>query len=86
MFKVEYELLPKSVTQMFTENKDIHSHNTRNRNLLRMSTGTTNFLYHSPRIWNTIASKISINVSLSQFKATLKKYLLHKQFVYTYSK
>ena len=32
MFKVEYELLPKSVTQMFTKNKDIHSHNTRYRN------------------------------------------------------
>ena len=25
MFKVEYELLPKSVTQMFTKNKDIRS-------------------------------------------------------------
>ena len=86
MFKVEYELLPKSVTQMFTKNKDIHSHNTRNRNLLRMSTGTKNFSYHSARIWNTIASKISINVSLSQFKATLKNYLLHNLFVYTYSK
>ena len=62
MFKVEYELLPKSVTQMFTKNKDIHSHNTRNRNVLRMSTGTKIFLYHCARIWNTIASKISINV------------------------
>ena len=50
MFKVEYELLPKSVTQMFTKNKDIHSHNTRNRNLLRMSTRTKNFSYHSARI------------------------------------
>ena len=43
MFKVEYELLPKSVTQMFTKNKYIHSDNTRNRNLLRMSTGTRIF-------------------------------------------
>ena len=65
MFRVEYELLPKSVTQMFTKNKDIHSHNTRNRNLLRMSTGTKNFSCHSSRIWNAIASKISINISLS---------------------
>ena len=86
MFKVEYALLPKSVTQMFTKNKDIHSHNTRNKNLLRMSTGTKNSSYHSARIWNTIASKISINVSLSQFKATLKIYLLHNLFVYTYLK
>ena len=31
MFKVEYELLPKSVTQMFSKDKDIHSHDTRNK-------------------------------------------------------
>ena len=42
MFKVKYELLPKSVTQMFSKNKDIHSHDTRNKNLLRVSTGTKN--------------------------------------------
>ena len=28
MFKVEYELLPKSVIQMFSKNRDIHSHDT----------------------------------------------------------
>ena len=54
------------------------------RNLLKMSTGTKNFSYHSARIWNTIASKISINVSLSQFKATLKNYLLHNPLVYLF--
>ena len=41
-----------------------------------MSTGTKNFSYHSARIWNTIALKISINVSLLQFKATLKKLIV----------
>ena len=35
MFKVEYELLPKSVIQMFFKNRDIHSHDTRNKDLLR---------------------------------------------------
>ena len=35
------------------------------------------------RIWNAIVSKISQNVSLSQFKATLKNYLLHNSFVCT---
>ena len=54
---------------MFKKNRDIHSHETRNRNLLRVSTGTKNFTYHSARIWNAIAFKITINVSLSQFKA-----------------
>ena len=86
MFKVEYELLPKSVIQMFSKNRDIHSHDTRNRNLLRVATGTKNFTFLSARVWNAIVSKININVSLSQFKNILKIYLLHNTLVYTYSK
>ena len=74
MFKVEYELLPKSVTQMFSKNKDIHSHDTINKHLLRLSIGTKNVTYLSARIWNAIVSKININVSLSQFKVILKIY------------
>ena len=45
MFNVEYELLPKSVIQMFSKNRDIHSHDTRDRNLLRAAPGTKNFTY-----------------------------------------
>ena len=29
MFKATYDLLPKSITQLFSKNKDIHSYNTR---------------------------------------------------------
>ena len=31
VFKVEYELLPKSVFQVFSKNRDIHSHDTRDK-------------------------------------------------------
>ena len=31
MFKVEYELLPKSVIQLFSKIRDIHSHDTRKK-------------------------------------------------------
>ena len=51
---MEYELLPKSVTQMFSKNKDIHSHDTRIKKLLRVSIGTKNVTYLSARIWNAI--------------------------------
>ena len=54
MFKVEYELLPKSVIQMFSKNRDIHSHDTRNKDLLRVTTGTKNFTYHSCHIIITL--------------------------------
>ena len=50
MSKIEYELLPKSLIQMFSKNRDIHSHDTRNRNLSRVSTGTKYFTYLSTRI------------------------------------
>ena len=48
MFKVTYELVPKSIHQLFSRNKDIHSHDTRNKDLLRASTGTTNFIFLVP--------------------------------------
>ena len=86
MFKAEYELLPKSVIQMFSKNRDIHSHDTSNQNLFRVATGTKNFTFLSARIWNAIVSKSNINVSLSQFKNILKIYLLHSTLVYTCSK
>ena len=86
MFKVEYELLPKSVIYKCFLKIEIHSHDARNRNLLRVATGTKNFTFLSARIWNAIVSKININVSLSQFKNILKIYLLHNTLVYTYSK
>ena len=50
MFKVEYELPPKSVIQMFSINREIHSNDTRNNDLLRVTTGTKNFTYLSARI------------------------------------
>ena len=66
---------------MFFRNRYIHSHDSRNINLLRVATGTKNFAYFSARIWNAIVSKINMNVPLSQFKYRLKIYLLHKMLM-----
>ena len=85
MFKVTYELIPKSIHQLFSKNKDIHSHNTRNKNLLRVS-GAKNFTFLSSRILNAIVCNININVTLSHFKYILKIYLLHNTLNFTYSK
>ena len=35
MFKVEYELLPKSVIQMFSKNRDVHSHDTKKKKFVK---------------------------------------------------
>ena len=86
MFKITYELVPKSIHQLFSRNKDIHSHDTRNKDLLRAFTGTKNFTFLSSRIWNAIVCNININVSLSRCKYILKIYLLHNTLNFTYSK
>ena len=69
MFKVTYELISKSIHQLFSKNKDNHSHNTRNNDLLRVSTGTKNLNFLISRIWNAIVCNININVTLSHFKS-----------------
>ena len=79
MFKATYDLLPKSITQLFSKNKDIHSYNTRSKDLLRVVIGTKNFTYFSPRIWNALVSIININL-------TLKIYLLHNTLNFIYPK
>ena len=32
MFKIHYDLLPTAITSLFSKNKDIHFHNTQNKN------------------------------------------------------
>ena len=86
IFKVTYELIPKLNHQLFSKKKDIHSHNTRNKDLLRVSTGTKNFTFLSSRIWNAIVCNININVTLSHFKYLLNIYLLHNTLNFTSSK
>ena len=86
MFKATYDLLLKSITHLFSKNKDIHSYNTRSKDLLRVVIGTKNFTYFSPRIWNTLVSNIDINVTLEQFKSRLKMYLLHNTLNFIYPK
>ena len=61
MFKVTDELVPKSIHQLFSKNKDIHSHDTRNKDLLRASTGTKKITFLSSRKWNAIVRNINIH-------------------------
>ena len=67
---------------------EIHSHFTRNSNLLRIPKGTPNFTTISARVWNEIVTKIIMDqhVSISKFKTMLKSYLLVSSFTLTYTK
>ena len=70
-------MLSDPIAKLYQKNKDYHSHNTRNKNRLEVPAGTKNFSSNSARIWNTISIKIYVNVTLAQFKANLKLYLLN---------
>ena len=77
MFKFSCNILPDPIAKLYSKNKYYHSHNTRNNNHLKVPTGTENFTSNSARIWNTISTKIDVNVTFVKFKANLKLYLLN---------
>ena len=86
MFKFSCNMLPDPIAKLYSKNKDYHSHNTRNKNHLKVPTGTKNFTSNSARIWNTISTKIDVKVTFVQFKANLKLYLLNNVLEFIYSK
>ena len=86
MFKYSCDMLPDPIANLYSKNKDYHSHNTRNKNHLKVPAGTKNFTSNSARIWNTISTKMNVNVTLVQFKANLKLYLLNNVLEFIYSK
>ena len=86
MFKYSCDMLPDPIAKLYSKNRDHHSHNTRNKNHLKVPAGTKNFTSNSARIWNTISTKMNVNVTLVQFKANLKLYLLNDVLEFIYSK
>ena len=81
-------MLPNVISNLYIKNNEIHSHFTRNSNLLRIPKGTPNFTTISARVWNEIVTKIIMDqhVSISKFKTMLKSYLLVSSFTLTYTK
>ena len=73
MFKCSNNMLPNVISNLYIKNNEIHSHFTRNSNLLRIPKGTPNFTTISARVWNEIVTKIIMDqhVSISKFKTML---------------
>ena len=61
-------------------------HNTRAKDMFRVSLGIQTFSTLSARIWNTDIVKFNVNVSLSKFKESLKQYLLRNILIISYPK
>ena len=83
---VNYVLLPNVLNTMYRKNCEIHSYNTRSKNIFRISSGTQTFSNISARIWNSLMVNLDIDVSLIKFKESLKQYLLNNVLIIKYTK
>ena len=86
MYKFNYGLLPDVLNTMYRKNCEIHSYNTRSKNMFRISSGTQTFSNISARIWNSLMVNLDIDVSLIKFKESLKQYLLNNVLIIKYTK
>ena len=85
MYKMSNGLLPDVMNALYIKNKDIHSHNTRSSNLLRVPKGTMNLKNISARLWNVLVLNIDVDVSITIFKRNLKTYLIHNSVILKYT-
>ena len=86
MYKFNNGFLPEVLNAMYRKNSEIHSYNTRNKDMFRISSGTQTFSSISARIWNSLMVNLDINVSLIKFKESLKQYLLSNILIIKYTK
>ena len=68
MYKTNIEMYPSVLNDMYKKHNDLHAHNTRTKDMFRISLGTQTFSNVSAKIWNVPFSKFDLNVSLYRFK------------------
>ena len=83
MYKMSNSLIPKTMSDLYITNKDIHSYDTRYKNLFRIPINYTSL---SARLWNILNMKIDVHVPLSQFKSSVVNYLVNNTTEIKYSK
>ena len=82
MYKASNRMLPQNVQANFSKNQDIHSHNTRKKGELHVSSVNSSLKSMSTnirgiRIWNQIDYRLRNSTSIAIFKSKLKQNLLN---------
>ena len=67
--------LPEVLNTMDRKNSELHSHNTKSKDMFRISSGTQTFSNISAKTWNSLVINIDIDVSKIRFQESLKQYL-----------
>ena len=86
MYKLHHECRPHYFKTLFTENANIHTHNTRQFNLLHppscnLNLSKTFIKYRGVLIWNTVVNKVDCKTKPSTFKSSVKSYIKRNQHV-----
>ena len=80
MFRVKNLTAPSVLNELFTENKDVHDYNTRQKDEFHVPNATRNYLqrtisYKGVIIWNHISKYVAHDCSLLSFKCALRKHV-----------
>ena len=86
LYKYCNGLLPNVMNRLYVKNKDIHSHNTRNHNLVSIHRGTANFTNLNAHVWNELTRNLNVYAPYHIFKLKLKLYLMTNSLELKYSK
>ena len=86
MYKFSNSLLPAVLNSLYQKNKEVHTYNTRAKNMFHISFWTQFFSSVSATIWNALMVQIDGDISLVNIKQSLKLYLLNNTLVISYSK
>ena len=86
MYKINNSLFPSVLNELYKKNNVIHDHNTRTKDMFRISLVTQTFSTVSARIWNALIVKFNVNVPLTRFKVSLKQYLSSNILTISYPK
>ena len=81
MFQLDRKLLPSSLQNMFTLNNEIHSHQTRNRNIPRVRLKRTanaeqSILHKGPRLWHNVSNDLKQSKTVHRFSRAMKKQII----------
>ena len=60
MYKINNDLFPSVLNELYKKNNVIHDHNTRAKDMFRISRGTQTFSTVSARIWNAVIVKFNV--------------------------
>ena len=77
MYKVHHKLLPNHLVEMFVTVGELHSHETRQKNTLKVPRTKTSVAEYflsvtGAKLWNEYSQSVDIDGGIGQYKRSLK--------------